>query len=147
MIDDLNSSCTDENGEPTWALLSGKAPDGSPVLAAAQVPLRACTFAHLDTYVGLQIPFTDRTAEGLPGPASLQPLRDLEDHLQTQLGGSGRIVAHETHAGQRILHLYVDGTTQAAEQVRAAIGGWTQGKIKLSVEPDPGWRRVRHLAG
>jgi hypothetical protein len=93
------------------------------------------------------VPFNDPTEQGLPGDGSLVPLREFEDHLNARLGDSGRIVAHETHGGVRLMHVYVDGSTPAVEQLRPAITGWDQGKVSLTTEPDPGWVHVQHLRG
>jgi len=115
------------------------------VLAATQVPLRAATSPDLDTHVRVVVPYQDRTEAGLPGNGSLQALRDFEDHLNARLEGSGRMVAHESCGGVRQLHLYVDGTTPAAEQVRVAAVGWHQGRVDVTVTHDPGWDGVAHL--
>ena len=147
VIRELISRFIDEQGEPTWVLMRGTTPEGDPVLASAKVPLRAAVAPQLDTHVGLAVSFADVTPDGLPGPGSLKSLRDLEEHLNGRLGGSGRIVAHQTHGGVRIFHLYVDGTTPAVEQLRAAIVGWDQGNVSVGVQPDPGWELVRHLRG
>jgi hypothetical protein len=147
VVRELSTRFTDEEGAPNWALMRGMTPDGHPVLASAQIPLRAASAPHLDTYVGVGVQFSDLTDEGLPGPGSLNSLRDLEGHLNGRLGGSGRIVAHQTHEGVRTLHVYVDGTTPAVEQLRAAIVGWDQGAISVEVKPDPAWQLVRHLRG
>ena len=109
------------------------------------MPLSSASAPHLDTHVAVVVPFTDRNEGGFPGPASLQALRDLEDHLRDRLGGSGRVVAHETRAGSRVLHAYVDGTTPAADQLRVAVRGWQQGVVKTHPHPDPGWQAVAHL--
>jgi hypothetical protein len=147
VVRELSARFLDDQGDPTWVLMRGTTPDGDPVLASAQIPLRAASAPHLDTHVGLEVSFTDVTGEGLPGPGSLNALRDLEEHLNGRLGGSGRIVAHQTHRGVRTFHVYVDGTTPAVDQLRAAIVGWDQGPIVVGVRPDPGWELVRHLRG
>ena len=147
VVSDVRADHTGPDGEPHWVMLNGTTPDGGAILAAAQIPLRASTAPHLDTYVPVVVPFADRTDQGLPGPGSLNALRDLEDHLSLLLGESGRIVAHQSHDGVRILHLYVDGTTPAAEQVRAGVVGWDQGEVEIDVALDPGWSSVRHLRG
>jgi hypothetical protein len=72
-------------------------------------------------------------------------LRALEDHLTSRVGNSGAVLAHETSSGRRTLHLYVDSTTPAAEQVRVAVGGWAEGPVRVSVVPDPAWEHVAHL--
>lgn len=145
VVDDLRRQHTGDDGEPAWAVLSGRSPDGHAILASAQVPLRPATAPHLDTYVPVVVPFADVTDEGLPGPGSLDALRALQDHVSGRLGGSGRVVAHQSHDGVRVLHVYVDGTTPAAEQVRAAVAGWDQGAVEVGVRPDPGWDGVAHL--
>ena len=146
-VDELARSCTEDDGSPTWTLLSATTDSGSPVLALAQVPLRSATAPHLDTHVGLRLAFAEVLDSGQPGAGSLSRLRALEDHLGARLGGSGRVVAHETADGVRELHLYVDGTTPAVEQVRAALGGWTESEPQVRSGPDPAWAEVRHLRG
>jgi hypothetical protein len=100
---------------------------------------------HLDTHVRLELRFSQVLDNGLPGEQSLQALRQLEDHLRARLGDSGQVVAHETSAGTRVLHLYVDGTTPAPQQVQAALGGWQDSRPKVDVRADPAWDGVRHL--
>lgn len=133
------------DGEPTWAVLEGTGPTGRPVLAMTQVPLRAATAPHLDTHVAVVVPYTDATEQGLPGADSLPRLRSLEEHLTDRVGPSGRLVAHESHDGVRVLHLYVDGSTPAAEQLRAGVSGWDQGRVQVASQVDPGWAAVAHL--
>jgi len=145
VVEQVRDLHLDEAGRPTWMLFEGQDTKGLPVIASAQVPLRATTAPHLDTYVGVTVPYSDRTDGGLPGPGSLGPLRQLEDHLARRLGGSGRVVAHQSHDGVRILHIYVDSATPAAEQVRAAVVGWDQGTVRVEVTPDPAWDEVAHL--
>jgi hypothetical protein len=146
VVRDLKEMHVDADGGPTWAVLHGHGPDGLPVTACAQVPLRPTVAPHLDVHVGIHVPFADAEPSGFPGAGSLQHLRDLEDHLTARLGDSGRIVAHETHAGHRLLHAYVDGTTPAVEQIRAAVAGWDQGRIRIDSHPDPAWSDVSHLS-
>lgn len=144
LVDDLEASHRDESGEPTWNLLRGDGPQG-PVMAMAQVPLSATVAPELDHWVGVHLPFTDRTDEGFPGEGSLEPLRSLEDHVSQRLGSQGRLVAHETSAGHRTLHFYVDSTGPGAEVIRAATTGWAQGRVAVEDGSDPGWRTVAHL--
>lgn len=136
----------DENGEPSWAILSARDARGAPVIAAAQVPLRPMTAPHLDTHVRISLAFSDVLESGLPGERSLAALRALEDHLAERLGGSGRVLAHETAAGARTLHVYADSTTPGVDQVRASLAAWTESRPRVDVAFDPGWERVRHLS-
>lgn len=134
-------------GEPQWVVLQGTGPSGSPVHALAQVPLRQITFPLFDTHVAVTVPYADRTPDGLPGPGSLDALRGLEDRLSEVLGSDGRIVAHQSSDGVRLLHAYVDGTSEAADRVAATAAEWDQGDAQTVVTPDPGWALVNHLAG
>jgi hypothetical protein len=147
VVRELTERFTDADGDPVWALLEGSTQTGERVLAGAQVPLRSATAPHLDTYVAVTVPYTDRTPDGLPGDGSLVPLQNFGEHLSGRLEDSGRMVAYETHGGVRILHLYVDGSTPAVEQLRPAITGWEQGPVTLTSTPDPGWQHVQHLRG
>lgn len=147
VVRDLRAQHTGPDGSPTFVLLQGQGPTGQPVLVLARVPLRPASAPHLDTYVGLVVPYADRTPEGLPGPESLDRLRALEDHVTERLEGSGEVVAVQSHDGLRVLHVYVDGSTPAAEQARVAVLSWEQGTVRVESHPDPAWSAVRHLRG
>ena len=131
----------------TWALLEASTADGQPVLAAVRQPLRAALAPHLDRHLRVELPYTDLTDAGLPGPASLEALREVEDDLGARLGSDGRVVAHETSGGVRTLHVYVDSTTDAAFRIEALLAGWPQGRPRTALRADPGWAAVRHLRG
>lgn len=144
VVRDLRADNTDDDGTPNWVIMEAHGVDG-PVMALAQVPLSPTTAPTFDTHVAVLVPYTDLTEQGYPGPGSLGPLRALEEHLSERIEGSGRIVAHQSHRGMRVLHIYVDSTTPAVEQMRAAVEAWEQGRIRVQVTPDPGWHNVAHL--
>ncbi len=144
LVDDLARENTREDGTPVWLMLEWKRADG-PVLAAAQVPLRATAAPEFDTYVAVEVTYSDRTETGLPGPGSLNALWALEDRVRTRLGAAGRMVAYETAAGVRTLHVYVDSTNATRQMVEAAVSGWDQGPITVTSQPDPRWEAVAHL--
>jgi hypothetical protein len=135
-----------EDGGPSWRLMEGTTAAGHRLVATAMVPLRSVQLPHLDTHVAVSVPYKAAREDGLPLDETLSHLRDFEDHLSDRLGDSGRLLAHETAAGHRILHYYVDGTTPAAAQVEAAIAGWPDGPVAIDVSPDAGWEGVRHLS-
>ncbi len=145
VVSGLEADLTDAEGERPWLVTRGQAESGAPILASAQVPLRAASAPHLDTYVDVSVAFSEWTPGGLPAPASLQRLRELQDQVSGRLGARGRVVAHETQEGIRTLHLYVDSTTSATKRIREAIAGWNQGTVSITEKPDPGWESVRHL--
>lgn len=137
----LREEHLDEEGRPTWVLLRGTGPDGD-VLVGAQVPLSPTSAPELDDHLAVRIPYPGRTEEGFPDEGSLTALRDLEDHVTERLGGSGRLVAHETSAGVRVLHYYVDSTSPADGVVRAAVTGWPGGEVLVDRDHDPAWAAV-----
>ena len=145
VVDHLRDQYVDAEGNPTWVLLRAELQDGTPLVASTQVPLAAVTAPHLDTHVAVTVPYSDRTEQGFPGDGSLDELRAFEDHLTQRLGGSGRLVAHETSNGTRVLHFYTDGATPATAQLETATGGWQQGRARVHVTTDPGWSEVAHL--
>ena len=121
VVRELGEAHSDDSGAPHWAILRGSGPQGKEVVALAKLPLRPMTAPHLDTHVSIDLPFDDVLPSGMPGERSLTQLRAMQHHLDVQLSGSGNAVAHETSDGTRRLHLYVDSTTPAVEQLRTAV--------------------------
>lgn len=144
VVRDLKAGHVDEDGRPSWVLMQGETPRG-PLIASAQVPLHPATAPHLGTYVGVALPYRHRTPEGMPADVSLTALRDFEDTLSRDLGPDGRVVAHQSSAGTRLLHVYVDPTTDASARTKLAARRWPEGKAHVQVSADPGWHSVAHL--
>lgn len=143
-VRDLRQDFVDSEGRPAWVVMEAHG-HGGPIQAAAQVPLSPLTAPLLDTHVTVELPFSDQTEQAFPGPRSLQALQALESTLSSRLGERGRVVAHESHNGVRVLHIYVDSTTDALRQVGEVAGGWSEGTATIRQARDPGWERVRHL--
>ena len=144
ILQELARDNLDEDGEPAWHILHSQTPDG-PMVAMVRVPLVSLSAPEFDQHVAIDVGYTDVEECGLPGPGSLPLLRDLEDHLSGRIRGSGECVGAESCDGRRRLHFYVDATTPAAEQLRAAAAGWDQGGVEITVAEDPAWREVAHL--
>ncbi len=134
----------DENGDPQWVLLRGEGPTG-PVIALALACLSPVRAPLLDTHVAVDLPYADRTPDGLPGPGGLELLRVMEDHLADRLGSGGRLVAAETSAGLRRLHFYVEAGGVGEGVLAASVSGWDQGNTRVVADYDPGWGEVAHL--
>lgn len=132
-------------GEPRWALLQGEG-NGAIVLASLAIPAKWIDHPLLDQHIAVTLPFADQTAEGLPGPSSVDQLREFEDELTDWLLPHVQLVAHETTRGTRTLHLYADSDDLAlADQIRHVVSGWPGAAVNASL--DPGWREIRHLTG
>lgn len=144
ILTELAVDNTDELGDPAWQILHGDTGVG-PLIAVVRVPLVALSSPEFDRHVAVNVPYTDVEEGGLPGALSLPGLRDLEDHLVERLEGNGECVGAESCDGSRLMHFYVNSTTPAHEQLRAATCGWDQGEVTVKVTDDPGWRKVQHL--
>ena len=146
LVGDLRRASLDDDGRPGWALLQGEGPRG-PVLAAARAPLHPLFGPMFTRHVAAHVPYAARTEAGMPGE-SLEALRALEDRLEAAVGADGLLVAHESSAGTRVFHLYVDPERDAVDRVAATVGDWPDGDVRVLVtDADPGWEAVRHLRG
>lgn len=131
-------------GEESWSLLSGGT-DDRPALALARLPQPRFEDLQRIDHVRLRLPFRDVDAVGLPGDASLQALRDLEDQVVDAAGHDGVLVAHETSGGVRELHLYARDGREVADRLAPLASAWAEGRAQVAVTHDPGWEAVRHL--
>lgn len=147
LIADTRRDALDEDGRPQWALLQGEGPDG-PVLAAARSPLHPLFGPMFTRHVAAAVPYAERTEVGLPDTASLDALRALEDQLEAEVGADGLLVAHESSAGVRTFHAYVDPEAGTVDRLAALLDAWPDGDVRIRVtDGDPGWEAVRHLRG
>lgn len=146
VVRDLREEFTGDDGRPRWITLQGTGPRG-PVTAGAQVPLAAASAPQLDQHIVVAVPYRGHDDNGLPSAAALTELERLKQHVTDRLEEQGRVVAHECSGGVCLVHVYADGTTPAADQIKAAVTGWPDGTVKVDVESDPGWSGVAHLRG
>ncbi|WP_432836999.1 DUF695 domain-containing protein [Dactylosporangium sp. CA-092794] len=136
----------EEYRTPQWVLMSSELPDGSPVIATAQRPLRPVRWPRFDTHVAITLPYRHSNPAGLPESASLTALREFEDTaLSTAAGSDGVLLAHETSRGARTLHYYVDADSPAADDLAEAAGWWPDGRARVERHFDPGMERIRRF--
>jgi hypothetical protein len=145
VVRDFAAEHRDDDGNPSWMALQGTGPTGKPVLALAQVPLRQITFPGFDTHLAITIPYAEPTPDGLPTPAGLAHLREREEQLTVVLGAQGRIVAHQSHDGVRLVHAYAAPDPAIAARVAEVAAAWPGSQVVVTA--DPGWALVNHLAG
>ncbi|ARC57603.1 hypothetical protein AS850_11025 [Frondihabitans sp. 762G35] len=129
--------------EETWHVLRGRSATGSDILAVARRPLRWIDHPLLDQHASVTLRF-DPDDGGMPTPDSLDRLRDHEDRLMEAIGGRGLLLAHETGAGRRTLHVYVDSEDQNGAD---SIAGFAVRHADTTVEfeLDPSWRAMRRF--
>ncbi|MER7007746.1 DUF695 domain-containing protein [Dactylosporangium sp. NPDC000555] len=133
----------EEYSTPQWVLMSADLPDGNPVIATAQRPLRPVRWPRFDTHVAITLPYRHRDAVGLPETESLTALREFEDTaLSTAAGTDGVLLAHETSRGTRTLHYYVDADSPAADDLAEAAGWWQDGRVRVERHFDPSFERI-----
>lgn len=147
LVADLRHDSLDDDGRPKWALLQGEGANG-PVLALARSPLHPLFGPMFTRHVAAHVPYAARSDAGLPDGPSLDALRDLEDQLEAAIGDQGVVVAHESSAGVRTFHAYLDPDADATDRVVALLDPWPDGDVRIKVtDGDPGWENVRHLRG
>ena len=132
------------HSEPIFVMLGGQTESGQPVLAMVQAPLRPARWPRFDTHVAVELRFHARDT-GLPTDEALTQLRTVEDQIEAAVGTDGTVVAHETVAGRRTLHVYVDGATGAVDSTRRAALRDNPLKTRVKVSHDPGLDQVAHL--
>ncbi len=131
--------------EPRWAVLSGEARDGLPVVATVRLPLKPVEFPLFDLHVGVGVPYSHANPGRLPVDPSLAALCDLEDTLVDRLGGSALFVGHESHRGVRLLHFYADSQDNVPAQIEAVCRSWSDGRVRVDAHLDGGWEQIGHL--
>jgi hypothetical protein len=147
VVDDLRRESLDDDGRPGWALLSGDGPDG-PLVATARSPLHPLFAPMFTRHAAAQVPYQAQTDVGLPATESLGELRALEDQLETAVGAGGMLVAHESSAGLRTFHFYLDPEGDTVDRLTHLLDDWPDGDVRVQVtDGDPGWESVRHLRG
>ena len=134
------------DGEMGWALLHGTTESG-PAIAIARNRLSPVQAPLLSQVATVVLPFTDRTAAGLPEERTQDALQALEDVLIAAVGHHGMLLATETCGGTRWLHFAVDPEGPGAELLRSGVADWPQGEATVDVTDDPQWEAVGHLRG
>ena len=146
VVADLRARHVDADGQPSWSVLTAETPQG-PLVAMAMTPLHPVVAPLLTQHAVARLPYATRNDSGLPVETSLAALRSFEESLGAALGATGRVVAHESSAGARVLHVYLDETTDALAVVRRHAGAWAEGPAQVESAPDPSWQGVDYLRG
>lgn len=145
LVADIRRDSVDEDGRPGWALLQGEGPAG-PVLATARAPLHPLFGPTFTRHAAAVVPYLERTDAGFPAAEALDALRELEDAIIATVGEDGLLVAHESSAGNRTFHLYLDPECDAVDRLLGLLDPWPGGDVRIKVtDGDPGWESVRHL--
>jgi hypothetical protein len=140
---DVVDSLIPPGDEPRWSTMAGTR-KGRPLVALAQTPLKAARWPAYDLHIQIDVPYREQDDNGFPTEETFPALYALEDRIDARVDGAV-VVAHETSNGVRTTHLYADRPTAAAV-LEPLLADWPDGRIRLTVTPDPGWEKVSHLA-
>lgn len=128
--------------DDTWTYMEGRRA-GRDYTASVRTPLDRRRWPDYDHHVVVALGYAPHWRTGLPKPKELTRLQDLEDRMIDALEGHGALVASETTDATRTVHLYIRGGGQLAEFYG---GHGKQGSVEITIEHDPEWRGVAHLA-
>lgn len=130
--------------DPGWLLMQGTLGAGDPILVRVLRPLRWIDHPTLDLHTALRVAF-DADEQGLPRPAALDSLNDLEDTLVRTIGIRGMLVAAETSKRVRTFHFYTDSEDQNGRDVLDTAARERR-TVTAKHTLDPGWKRVQDFA-
>lgn len=139
------SQLADRWGGERWLHLAGVDAKGRQVRASVRHPVRPVDHPLFDEHVVVRLPFAGLGADGLPDEVVAARLNAFEAHLRQRLGAAAVLVAHETHAGQRVLHLYDDSQHSVGPQIAPMLSAWAEGGARVETGLDPGWTSTTHL--
>ncbi|MFL6054063.1 MAG: DUF695 domain-containing protein [Actinoallomurus sp.] len=124
--------------EPAWLTGEGRTPLGHAARVAVRFPLHRQDHPLCDLYVAVALPYAHANPDRLPVEPSASALRDFEKSVEA-LGERAVLAAHESGDGRRVFHLYVDPESGAVAELDQMAAAWSEGRAKVSSEPDPGW--------
>ncbi|HEY0539589.1 MAG TPA: DUF695 domain-containing protein [Actinoallomurus sp.] len=124
--------------EPAWLVGEGRTPLGHSARVAVRFPLHRQDYPLCDSYVSVALPYANANPDRLPVEPSASALREFEEAVEA-LAPRAVLAAHETGDGRRVLHLYADPVSGAVARLDQLAASWSEGRAKVSTQPDPGW--------
>jgi hypothetical protein len=124
--------------QPAWLVGEGRTPLGHAARVAVRFPLHRQDYPLCDLYVSVALPYAHANPDRLPVEPSGSALRDFEKSIGS-LGTRAVLAAHETGDGRRVFHLYADPESGVVAELDQLAAGWTEGRAKVSSQPDPAW--------
>jgi hypothetical protein len=124
--------------QPAWLVGEGRTPLGHAARVAVRFPLHRQDFPLCDLYVSVALPYAHANPDRLPVEPSASALRGFEESIAS-LGTRAVLAAQETGDGRRVFHLYADPESGAVAELDQLAAGWSEGRARVSSEPDPAW--------
>jgi hypothetical protein len=129
-------------GGERWIVLEG-AFGASRLVAAVRHPVHRVDHPLFDEHLAVRLPYLTSEADGQPDTIAEQDLAAAQRALLTSLGPDALLVATQTAAGERLLHLYADSAASPVEAVRLVLSAQAEASVEATY--DPGWDAVEHL--
>jgi hypothetical protein len=124
--------------QPAWLVGEGRTPLGHAARVAVRFPLHRQDYPLCDSYVSVALPYANANPDRLPVEPSASALRKFEEAVEA-LGPRAVLAAHETGDGRRVLHLYADPASGAVARLDQLAASWSEGRAKVSTQPDLAW--------
>ncbi|MCO5991966.1 DUF695 domain-containing protein [Actinoallomurus rhizosphaericola] len=125
--------------EPAWLTGEGRTPLGHAARVAVRFPLHRQDHPLCDLYVSVALPYAHANPDRLPVEPSASALRDFEKAIEA-MGRRVVLAAYESGDGRRVFHLYADPDSGAVAELDQLAAGWSEGRAKVSSQPDPAWQ-------
>ncbi|MDN3358863.1 DUF695 domain-containing protein [Actinomadura sp. DC4] len=125
-------------GEAAWLVGEGRTPLNHTARVAVRFPLHRQDYPLCELYVSVTLPYANANPDRLPVEPSASKLREFEEAVEA-LGPRAVLAAHETGDGRRVLHMYADPASGAVAQLDQLAASWSEGRAKVSAQPDPAW--------
>ena len=131
-------------GNRNWQVAEAMV-DDHPIIIRVLPPLVTLAAPLFETHVAVAFAY-DAHETGLPrDEETMQALGSIEDALDSAVANDGRCVAIETGQGQRLMHFYVDSSSEVIQRMEEVLALWDRGNVNLVPSFDPGWEEVSHL--
>lgn len=127
--------------EPAWLTGEGRTPLGHAARVAVRFPLHRQDHPLCELYVTVALPYAHANPDRLPVEPSASALRAFEKSVEA-LSGRAVLAAQETGDGRRLFHLYADPESAAVAELDQLAAAWSEGRAKVSSQPDPAWRML-----
>jgi hypothetical protein len=127
-----------------WMYVEGKR-EGRPYAASLRIPFGPARWPEYDHHIVLTLEYLGNLRDGFPKPKELLRLQDFEDGLIDKLEGHGALVATETGAGRRTIHLFIRNGG-LVDLYRDYERRDDKRGMHVKVRHDPSWDGVAHLS-
>jgi hypothetical protein len=132
-----------------WSIAKGMR-NGKPIITRFNVGLRAVMgHAPFGKQVGIAVPLSHPTDNGLPGSEESRQLSDLEDEIRRRfsVGNESLFAGVITTGGMREFVLYTSNEVGAVAKAQQLARETTHHQVQFVVNDDAGWDVFKTFSG